>query len=73
MRHTKYTADASREWFMWLCEHSRASSGWGGNLTGMRNKFWGKTAYVVRCCKYLFLVDEKTFDKVINNRVIWGE
>ena len=55
------TVYAKREWFPFLSEHCIGSSGEGGSLSGMRRCFWGKDAYVVRCCKYLFHVDEETF------------
>lgn len=61
---SRYTATVGKEWFEYLSEHCIASSGYGGSLTGMRNKFWGKTAYVIKCCNYLFHVDEDTFYRV---------
>ena len=58
------TVRAKKNWFLWLQEHCTGSSGEGGSLIGMRRSFWGKDAYVVRCCNYLFKVDEDVFNYI---------
>ena len=58
------TATADKAWFHYLSDHCNGSSGKGGNLIGMRNLYWGKDAFVIRCDGYLFRVSEKTFDIV---------
>ena len=60
------TLRAKKEWFAYLQDHAIGSSGEGGNLIGMR-RIWGKDAYVVRCCNYLFYVPEETFRYVFEN------
>lgn len=62
---SRYTANAGKEWFEYLSENCLGSSGWGGNLIGMRKHVWSKTALVVRCCRYLFWVNEGVFNRVI--------
>ena len=57
------TCSAPKSAFDYLCENCYASSGHGGNLTGMRKLFWGKDAFVVRCCGYLFNVPEHVFNR----------
>ena len=57
----KKTIDLPASWFQWLSDHCVASSGYGGNLTGMRKLYWGKDALVVRCCKYLFKMNYQDF------------
>lgn len=58
------TGIADKSWFRFLSEHCTGSSGKGGNLTGMRNLYWGRDAFVIRCCGYLFCVPEAIFNEV---------
>lgn len=58
------TITAGKEWFQWLSDCCFGSTGRGGNLTGMRKLYWGKDAYVVRCCNHYFRVSEATFNHV---------
>lgn len=39
------------------------STGAYGNITGMRNLYWGKEAYIIRCGAYAYNVDKTTFEK----------
>lgn len=55
------TIRAKKDWFDYLCDNCLGSSGRGGSLAGMRRKFWGNDAYVVRCREHLFWVTEETF------------
>lgn len=41
------------------------STGRYGNVQGMRNLYWGKDAFVIRCGAYAYKVDEITFNKAI--------
>jgi len=59
----KKTCSAPKSAFDYLCKNSYASSGYGGNITGMRKLYWGKDALIVRCCGYLFLVPQFVFDR----------
>ena len=61
------TIYAKKEWFEYLQNNCLGSSGYRGSLAGLRRSCWGKDALVVRCCKYLFRVDEKTFNYVSSN------
>ena len=63
------TVYAKRNWFPYLQEHCSGSTGKGGSLIGMRRLYWGKDAYVVRCCEHLFRVSEDVFQTVANNKV----
>ena len=68
MAHSsKITGTADKGWFEYLSEHCLASSGWGGNLTGMRKLYW-RNDPVIRCCNYLFRVDADTFYKVTGRK-----
>lgn len=60
----KRTCTAGKEWFNYLCDNCLGSSGYRGSLAGMRKQFWGKDAFVVRCCGYLFRVSKETFTRV---------
>lgn len=64
----KKTITARKKWFAELSDVCNASSGYGGNLTGMRKLYWGKDAFVVRCCGYLFKVSEREFLRVMYGR-----
>ena len=54
----KHTPDAAK-WVRWLEENCQASAGPHGNLTGMRNLYWGREALVVRAGAYLYLITSK--------------
>lgn len=41
------------------------STGRYGNVSGMRNLYWGKEAFVIRCGAYAYKVDETTFNNAI--------
>ena len=55
------TTTAKKSWFKWLQDHCIASTGRNASLIGMRRSFWGKDAFVVRCCSYCFMVSENVF------------
>lgn len=59
------TINAKREWFGWLQSRCIGSSGKDGSLIGLRRSCWGNDAYVVRCCRYLFRLEEKDFFEVM--------
>lgn len=61
------TINAKKHWFPWLAENCLASSGKDGSLWGMRHCVWGDDAYVVRCCRYLFMVSKEDFEIVEKN------
>ena len=42
----------------WLDRNCLASAGPYPNITGMREKYWGKNAQIVRCGRYIYLVDD---------------
>ena len=54
----KHTPDAAK-WVEWLENNCQASAGPYGNLTGMRNLYWGREALVVRAGAYLYLITRK--------------
>lgn len=33
------------------------------NITGMRNKYWGQGAYIIKSGNYAYHVDKETFEK----------
>ena len=51
----KQTPDAAK-WVRWLEDNCQASAGPHGNLTGMRNLYWGRQALVVKAGAYLYLI-----------------
>ena len=55
----KNNPDAAK-WVRWLDENCQASAGPYGNLTGMRNLYWGKESLVVKSGAYLYMM--KRFD-----------
>lgn len=55
----KGNPDAAK-WVRWLEDHCQASAGPHGNLTGMRNLYWGKESLVVKAGAYLYYL--KRFD-----------
>lgn len=59
------TINAKKEWFPWLSDKCEAIS--FDSLRNMRKTLWGDEAYVVRCCRYLFKVDEKSFKYLKEN------
>ena len=58
------TIYAKKHWLPYLQKNSIASSGYRGSLLGMRRSFWGNDAYVIRCCNYLFKVNEDMFNEI---------
>jgi len=58
------TVTVDKAWFHYLSENCIGSTGYGGNIAGMRKLWWGKNALVVRCCGYLFNVSVGVYDKV---------
>lgn len=54
----KRTPDAAK-WVRWLEENCQASAGPHPNLTGMRNKYWGRAALVVKAGAYLYLITSR--------------
>ena len=59
------TINAKRTWFPFLMDNCLGTS--TGSLSKMRRSMWGQNAYVVRCNKHLFHVNEKVFEKVASN------
>ena len=60
MRHATITVSV---------KHSKArmldhfpSAGPYPNITGMKNLFWGKDAFCIRCGAYVYKVDELTYN-----------
>lgn len=51
----KQTPNAAK-WVKWLEDNCQASAGPHGNLTGMRNLYWGRRALVVKAGAYLYLI-----------------
>lgn len=37
------------------------SAGPGANVKGMRNLYWGKNAFIIKCGAYIYKVDPHTF------------
>lgn len=37
------------------------SAGPHPNITGMRSKYWGRDAYIIKCGAYAYKVDSETF------------
>ena len=58
------TLYVKKNWFQWLQESCLASSGEGGSLLSLRRSHWGNDAYVIRCNKFLFMVNKPDFDYV---------
>ena len=52
----KKTTPAAARWVRWLEENCQASTGPYGNLTGMRNLYWGRQALIVKAGAYLYLI-----------------
>lgn len=40
------------------------SAGPNANITGMRNLYWGKHAYIIKCGAYIYKVDPLTFNSL---------
>lgn len=53
--YKKRTPDAAK-WVQWLEDNCQASAGPHGNLTGMRNLYWGKQSLVVKAGAYLYMM-----------------
>jgi len=66
MKRSIRTITAGKEWFRYLSENCTGSSGYGGNLYGMRKLYWGVDAFVVKCSGYLFRVPETVFRRVLS-------
>ena len=45
-----------------LSAQQRASAGPYCNITGMKEKYWGKDAPVVKCGVYAFLLNKRDYD-----------
>lgn len=54
------TISAKKKWLFFLQENCIGSSNKGASLLKMR-RWWGADAYVVKCCGYLFQMEEETF------------
>ena len=54
----KHMPDAAK-WVRWLEENCQASAGPQPKLTGMRNKYWGRAALVVKAGAYLYLITSR--------------
>lgn len=54
----KTTPDAAK-WVRWLEENCKASTGPYGNLTGVRNLYWGRQALIVKAGAYLYLITSR--------------
>lgn len=68
MRTAKRNGTADKGWFRFLSEHCQGSTGFGGDITGMRRLWWGKDAYCVWCCGYWFRVSPQIFETVCGRR-----
>lgn len=55
---TKYTSVKN---YNRLRLYNFPSSGPNANITGMRNLYWGKDAYILKCGSYIYKVDRNTF------------
>lgn len=42
------------------------SAGPHPNITGMKEKYWGKDALCIKCGSYVYLVTEEIYNKYIN-------
>lgn len=49
---------STKEMHAWLNQNCQASAGPYPNITGMRNKYWGKNAQIVRCGRFIYLVHD---------------
>lgn len=47
---------STKEMHAWLSRNSQASAGPYPSITGMRNKYWGRNAQIVRCGRFIYLV-----------------
>ena len=45
-----------------LCDQCRASAGPRPNVAGMKLKYWGKDAHVVKCGQYCYLLNKSDYD-----------
>lgn len=46
----------AKEWVAWLDSVCMGSAGPHPNITGMRNKYWGKEALIVKAGAYIYLI-----------------
>lgn len=60
----KTTPDAAK-WVRWLEENCQASTGPYGNVTGMRNLYWGREALIVKAGAYLYLIASKDDGRIM--------
>lgn len=60
----KKSGIADKGWLHYLGEHCNGSTGYGGNLTGMRKLYWGPDAYAIWCCGFWFRVSPEIFKTV---------
>ena len=63
-RLSSKTAYAESFWFGYLKENCQASTGYGGNLTGMKKLYWGD-CYAIRCSNHWFKVSYEVFTRVV--------
>ena len=57
--------NAKMKLFDYLSGNCHASTGKGGSVIGMRRVGgWRDSDYIVRCCGYLFNVDEKVYGSI---------
>lgn len=63
-RLSSKTAYAESTWFEYLTKNCQASTGWGGNLTGMKKLYWGD-CYAIKCCNCWFKVSYEVFTRVV--------
>lgn len=42
------------------------STGYKGNVTGMRKQYWGEEAKIVQCGNFYYHVPEEVFTKILN-------
>ena len=46
----------SKKWIEWLDKNCQASAGPYPNIAGMREKYWGKAALIVKAGIYIYLI-----------------
>ena len=46
----------AKRWVKWLDENCQASAGPHPNITGMRNRYWGRMALIVKAGAYIYLI-----------------
>ena len=60
MRHYKYvkSTPTNNRLLSWY-----PNAGPNANITGMRNLYWGKNAYIIKCGAYIYNVDYVLFNR----------